>query len=514
MFGARVAPFARVAPEADPYVPEFLLAVAGLTPAGVRGAEARDLYRSLWETLDTRGIDRADVAAATVFTTGDVAAEMARIADAIAARHPVEIEDLHLDPDDGAAHERFCELVGTARMPQFQQGTPPFDTQGLFELDGDGVPAAQREEVVPVVLTLPRREMPADGYPLVVYFHGSGGRSSQVVDRGPVTEPGGAPRCGEGPAHVLAAHGFAAVGSAHPLNPERLPGSIPLQYINFANLAAYRDTFRQGTIEQRLLLDAMGRLTIDPALLAACQGPTLPEGAAHFAIRPAPVLAMGQSMGAQYANMVGATNPHVGAVAPTGSGGMWSLLVLTVELVPGADTAALVAAALGTGAPLTHLHPGLQLLQSAWEAADPIAYAGRIARRPLPGYAPRPIFQPTAKDDPDFPIPIYDAMALAHGNQQAGAIVWPTMQAALALAGLDGLATYPVEGNRHSAAGEPYTGVVAQYEGDGIHGILSPHHIAFQLDAVKHQYGCFFATFEATGAAVVPAPAALGAPCL
>jgi hypothetical protein len=34
-----------------------------------------------------------------------------------------------------------------------------------------------------------------------------------------------------------------------------------------------------------------------------------------------------------------------------------------------------------------------------------------------------------------------------------------------------------------------------------------------QLDAVKHQYGCFLETFLATGHAVVPAPAELGTPC-
>ena len=89
-------------------------------------------------------------------------------------------------------------------------------------------------------------------------------------------------------------------------------------------------------------------------------------------------------------------------------------------------------------------------------------------------------------------------------------MVWPGTQAALKLAGLDGVLPYPVTQNRRSADGTPYTGVIVQYEGDGL---ADPHAIYRQLGAVKHQYGCFFETFLATGVAVVPAPAAQEAPC-
>ncbi len=71
-----------------------------------------------------------------------------------------------------------------------------------------------------------------------------------MIGRGTVLVPDGMPTKGEGPAHVLAAHGFASVGCAHPVNPERLPGASDTAYLNFDNLAAFRDTFRQGVIEQ------------------------------------------------------------------------------------------------------------------------------------------------------------------------------------------------------------------------------------------------------------------------
>jgi hypothetical protein len=84
------------------------------------------------------------------------------------------------------------------------------------------------------------------------------------------------------------------------------------------------------------------------------------------------------------------------------------------------------------------------------------------------------------------------------------------MQTALTLGGAGGIAPYPVSGDRTARDGTAYTGVVVQYEGDGLY---DPHAIYSQLDSVKHQYGCFFESMLKTGKATVPAPAPLGTPC-
>lgn len=483
---------------------------AGETPAGARGVAMRDLLSTLWETLDAIGVPRADIAAATSFTTADVVADLANLSDTLMERHAVQIEGLALDPGDGATHERFCELHGGVRLPQFQRGKPPFDSDGLFELGVDGLPIVQREEWAPIALTVPRTPMPSGGYPLAVYFHGSGGLSTQVVDRGRAPTPEGTPAPGEGPAHVLAAHGFATAGSSLPVNPERVPGATSRAYLNFANLAAYPDTFRQGTIEQRLLLDAIARLRLDPASLGECTGPSLPDGESHYRFDVGRAVALGQSLGAQFVNMVGAVDPRVGAVVATGSGGLWSLVVLEAELVSGVSLDGAIPALLGTAARVDHLHPGLQLLQTAFEPADPIVFAARLARDPLPGHPARPIYIPAGLDDPGFSNRIYAAMSLASGTQQAGEPLSSDFQDALRLVGLDGIAAYPVAHNASSRSGVPYTGVVAQYASDGI---LDSHHVFAQLDAVKYQYGCFFSTHLSSGRAVVPAPAPLGTPC-
>jgi hypothetical protein len=148
-------------------------------------------------------------------------------------------------------------------------------------------------------------------------------------------------------------------------------------------------------------------------------------------------------------------------------------------------------------------------VQTALESAEPVAFAARLARDPLPGHPARSVFQPVGFDDPGFPPSIYDAMALASGTQQAGEIVWSSLQTSLAVGERQGIATYPVRDNARSIDGRPYTGAVVQYRPDGI---LDGHHVFAQLDEVKFQYRCFLASAEA-GHPTVFAPGGAGDAC-
>ncbi len=507
--------------------PALLDLEGGKAPPGALGAKAVTLYQPLWDTLKMIGVDAAGVAAATVFTTGDVVTDNADLASKVAAKYPITIDNLAFNPANAAIQNRYCELLGKVTYPQFQQGTPPFDTQGTFTFGSDGLPIKQRDEDAPVAISIPFGEMPANGYPLVLYFHGSGGLSTALADRGTWVPTNDQSKCapgvtldmwngvtgcntpGEGPAWVLAPFGMAMAGSALPVNPERLPGASDTAYLNLNNLSAMRDTFRQGIIEQHLFLDALTKLTIDPSVLAACTGATLPPGATAFKFDGSHLLAQGQSMGGMYTNLISAAEPRLLAAVPTGAGGYWSHFILITPLIP--DSAGKVGTVLlGTSATLTFMHPGLNLFETAAEAIDPMVSMPRLARRPLPGHPVRPIYEPVGEGDSYFPEATYDAMATAYGHKETGSIIWPTMQQALKLEGRDGLVPYSVVNEIMSESGAPYTGMVVQYKGDGVY---DPHAIYSQLDAVKYQYGCFFSTFLQTGKAVVPAPMPIGTPC-
>ncbi len=478
--------------------------LSGERPSAPWGERALMAYAPLRETMASLGLAPDQIAAATVFTTADVVRDLRSVVEGVRARDAITLTDLSLVPSAGDP-PRYCELHARASMPQYQEGTPPFDTEGHLAIGGDGLPVEQRREDVPIVITLPRAEMPSAGYPLYLYIHGSGGVASQLVDRSPVDAEGNA-RPGEGPAYVVAEHGIAAVGAAMPLSPDRLPGASDTAYLNFANLDAFPSTFHQGVIEQALLLDALGTLELPPALLEGCVGPRLPTGASAFRFDLAHLVAGGQSMGAMYVNMLAAIDGRPTAVLPTGAGGFWSYMILETSII--SNPRAVLGGVLRVdGAELSHLHPAMQLLQLAWESADPIVFAPRISRRPLAGFAARPIYEVVGQGDSYFSTSLFDAMALAYGHRQAGDVVWPSMQARLAWAGLDGLIDYPIEDDLEGTAG-PYTGAVIQSAGDGF---SDGHNVFMQIPEIRSQWGCFLAS-AVRGRARIEAPGAGCAP--
>src|SRR5690606_24083668 len=137
------------------------------------------------------------------------------------------------------------------------------------------------------------------------------------------------------------------------------------------------DVFRQGVIEQRLFLDALLALEIPESATEGCSGVA---GAHRF--DPEKVVALGLSMGGMYVNLVGAVDPRIQVVAPTGAGGYWSRFILVTPRLPDPS---LLGALLGIRGEVHWLHPVMQLAQSAWEWAEPFVYVPRLARRPLPG---------------------------------------------------------------------------------------------------------------------------------
>ena len=461
----------------------FAKLAAGGTPSGARGAQAKALYAPLWPVLAELGIEPL---VATVFTTGDEVALLRARSEAL--HETARIEGLAL----AKTHADYCELRGTVTFPQYQQGTQPFDQQGRFQLDANGTPIAQGTMTVPLAITIPKGTMPAQGWPLWQFFHGSGGASFDLVDDGPVLAAGGEPIAGEGPGAVVARRGIAAAATAMPLNPERMPGASNYAYLNLNNLGAFPYTFQQGAFEQRMLLDALLA-----AQLPGC-GTTTP---ARF--DPSTLTAGGHSMGGMYTNMIAAIEPRYGALTPFGAGGFWNMMILDTAIIPGSRD--LLAGVLGVdNEHLTFVHPALGLIGLGWEIAEPGASMARIARRPLPGFPARHVYQPIGLDDQFFANSVFDAAALAYGNQQAGELVWPGTQAALHADALAGMMQYPVRGNRGT------TSVVVQYT-DG--GILDAHYIHRQREEVRYQYGCFLATYVRDGIPTVAAPAPVTSPC-
>jgi hypothetical protein len=484
--------------------PAFAKLATGGTPSGTRGAAAAELYAPLWDALADAGITTDELLVATVFTTGDEVAVLRERSEAVRAAANATITNLRVDPIDGAAHDGFCELVADVTYPQYQVGSAPFGTEGRFRLDAAGAPIPQSMMTVPLSITIPKGTMPSGGWPLWQFFHGSGGASWDIVDDGPSHTTEDIPDVGKGPGYVVAKRGIAAAASALPVNPERLAGASSYAYLNINNLSAFPYTFQQGVFEQRLLLDALLELQISPAVVAACSGLALPSGATAHHFDATKLMAGGHSMGGMYTNMIGAVEPRFGALTPFGAGGFWNMMILDTSIVAGGRS--LLAGVFGVeGDTLSFVHPTLALIGLGWEIAEPGPSMARLARRPLPGFPARHVYEPIGLDDKFFPNPVFDAAALAYGNRQAGEQVWPGTQAALSTDHLDGMMTYPIKANRGST-----TNVVVQYHDDNL---IDAHYIHRQLPAVQFQYGCFLATYLRDGVPTVFAPAPVDSPC-
>jgi len=152
-------------------------------------------------------------------------------------------------------------------------------------------------------------------------------------------------------------------GQCAPVNPERFPGAIETQYLNFNNLASFRDIFRQGVVEQRMFIDALEKVTIDPSVVASCTGLSLPNGETTYHFSMTPLLAQGQSMGGDV------YEPRQrGRAADQGVGPDRRRRILGLH---GAHDegrrrrCGQLKIVLGTG-DLTFLHPTLSLLETAW----------------------------------------------------------------------------------------------------------------------------------------------------
>lgn len=474
---------------------------------------AQAAFTAAINDLAALGLAADDLAFVQVLTTADPAAALARDVADVTARYP---ESRFENLTTTRTQPEFCLVEGTVRLPQFQAGSPPFYPDGgNWVRDADGRLLQQSMLDVPVAIVIPKGTMPADGWPWLQYIHGTAGFSTQVIDRGPSPAPpdqepayalGESTTQNRGPGWVLAQRGIAAVGAALPLNPQRAPDALGWGFYNFFNPKALVGNFLQGVVEQALLLRAVTALTLDPELCPGSDASAASDGRIRFASTR--LAAMGQSLGAIELGLWAPTEPLLGAVIPSGAGGLYSVMVTTSTIIPG-ELAVRWFAHPGDRDVIDQLHPLMLLVQQAVEPVDPVASAERVLRQPLTGVGAKHIYTPAGYIDGFFWPDSIRALMGPLGVAMVGPAIHPSLPRTMAEWDRPS-ATYPVSANVTGSDGKLYTAVVPQYREDGI---LDGHHVSYQLDGPKHQYSCFLRTFFDTDLPVVPAPGAITAPC-
>ena len=266
----------------------------------------------------------------------------------------------------GAENPLFDELHALVTVPNFQKGTAPYNQPaegGDVELDGTGSPVAQGSQEVCASLTVPKSPMPAGGWPLVVYAHGTGGSLRSHVTEGVAARLADVDN-GQAAIAVL---GFDQVqhGTRRGSSMEA-PQNL---YFNFVNPLAARGNALQGGADQI----AMTRFAASIDLPAA----TSPTG---NDVKVASVAFWGHSQGAA-AGALGM--PH--APGPLGvvlSGVGASLLDALVTKKSPVNIADIVPVVLvDPGVDVNH--PVLSMLQLGVDPADPLHQASALAVAPL-----------------------------------------------------------------------------------------------------------------------------------
>lgn len=452
-----------------------------------------DAFAPLRQALPTLGVSAADIAAATVFTTGSPTRELFAWAQAALDGPAPELAGPLVRERD---YDGYVVLKGNVRLPLHQEGTPPhFFGGGRLVLDDDGRPRAREHVEAPFYLTIPKGEVPPGGVPLYFYVHGTGGLATQAIDRGYRESVDDVSPPGSGLASWVAPVGYATSCLAGTYSPDRIGWRALDGYAAymFFNPVAMRDNFRQMLLEQVHFLRLLDELVIDPALVPEAK---LPRGAQGIRFARERAVVGGQSLGSYLSGMLAALTRRFDGAILTGAGGSW------IEFGFGPKdpvdlTALLDKIAMSRGERLDHHHPFITAFQTAVGPADNTHYTPYLLRRPPAGARVPHVLVIEGQRDLQVPVNLQRALVLSVGvdlvGREVGASAEEQLFPALRYGALRHLPE-GVSGNRRAPDGSPRTAVVVRHEEDGR---LEGHYVVFQQPRAREQLTGFLADIAA-----------------
>jgi predicted esterase len=336
----------------------------------------------------------------------------------------------------------------------------------------------QKTKRLRVAMSLPVGTMPPEGWPVILYAHGTGGNYKSFIRDGSAKT---AARVTDAAGQVI--EQFAMVSIDQVLHGTRVPANtdVELAFFNLFNIPAARANVKQGALDDFQLLRLVK--SVD----------TMTPDGKPLKFNPAKIYFKGHSQGGLTGPLFLSAEPEVKAAILSGAGGF--LIEALLSKTEPIDIPAVVEQFLGE--PVDVFHPLLSLAQTYLEDADPINYAPLLFRSPPPGLPPKSIFQSLGLIDNYAPVPTIEALALSTGVQP----VRPTLQEIpnLDVAGLS-WTDAPVQGN---VAGGAATGVLLQYKQKGR---ADGHFVIFDIPAAVAQSDRFLATHSKSGLATLLPP--------
>jgi hypothetical protein len=490
----RTATGASVSPGAD------LEEVLDQKPVTDRTRAVHDLFAPAVTELRSAGIATTDIVHLTVFTTNDPTEETFAAMDDVVQNVPTPTAR------DWARKDETADLVvyegNYGPSPNYQAGDVPFrkpENGGGFVFE-NGKPKLQGTFDVRFALAVPNDTtcpVPATGYPIVLYAHGTGGDYRSFVD--------------DGTAKALALKCLASMGvdqifhgtrpGAPALDDPQRETTTQLLFFNLDNILGARTSNRQSAIDvvQQARLFTQTKAKVPAAVSKSTQ--EIPFDGTRL-------MFFGHSQGGLNGPLFLAGSDLARGAVLSGAGSDLALNLL--EKTKPVDVAAAFRLLVGlsgseSAAELNLFHPVMTLVQSMVDSADPLQYGGTIARAPRKGFAPKSIYQ-TEGVGPDG---VGDSYAPPHGIEALSVAIGLPRQLpgvrSIVEAGWAGITdvTVPAEGLSGNVGDGRASGVLAQFvPAAGRDG----HFVVFNNAKAKAQAAAFLANLAADPKGRVPAP--------
>ena len=357
---------------------------------------ARILYSPVYEYLESQNIKREEIAIMTVFTTSDPVGELIRIRNYVVENGEFKFKEIKQDKN----LPEYCGITGVFQTYQFQKGTPPYDNldSGMFEFDKDGSPIVQWREDVRFYITVPPTDMPQDGYPLVIYAHGTGGDYKSFVY--------------EDIGENLASKGVAVASFDQPLHGARNTGNwnVELKTFNINNMLATRDNFRQSALDTVVLMRVLLKNSIDEGV--SCNGKKI-------IFNPNKVYFFGHSQGGLTGPLFAGVEPDLKAALFSEGGGRFIISVYQKTEPVDIPKIARTLLSLEEGDyDIDLYHPVLNILQTIADPTDPANYGRLLIKNPVCKNEicrPKHIFMTEGTKDPYTPPDAIEVLAISIG---------------------------------------------------------------------------------------------------
>ena len=469
-------------------------------PVTDRARAVHDLFAPAVAELRAAGLAPADIVHLTVFTTNDATEETFAAMDDVVQNVPSPTATDWTRKDETPTLVVYEGNYGPS--PNYQAGRSPFkkpEDGGGFVLE-NGKPKLQNTFPMRFALAVPNEPtcpVPASGYPIVLYGHGTGGDYRSFI--------------ADGTAQALAQQCLASMGvdqifhgtrpGAPPLDDLQRETTIQLLFFNLDNILAARTSNRQSAI------DVVQQARLFTQTHAKVPAATAKSGQ-EIAFDGTRVLFFGHSQGGLNGPLFLAGSDLARGAVLSGAGSDLALNLL--EKTKPVDVAAAFRLLVGlndaeSAAELNLFHPVMTLVQSLVDTADPLQYGGTIARSPRPGFAPKSIFQTEGVG----PTGLGDSYAPPHGIEALSVAIGLPRQLpgvhAVVEAGWAGIAdlTVPKEGLSGNIGDGRASGVLAQFvPAAGRDG----HFVVFNDAKARGQAAAFLANLAADPKGRVPAP--------